>query len=151
MPRGRASDDPSLQIIARNLRVIRADLKRNQGHVETEANLPKGQLSRWEKGHAKPEVDALLQLAAVYRCHVDDLLAGVHGPYDELIASGIHVDVRRHYEARLAAVRDLAEQAFKLTVQGLENAPTQARPRATAKGGHGKSEQARARRGPGKK
>lgn len=85
MPRKPASDDPSLARIAANLRRIRVDLKLRQGDVEDEAHLPKGQLSRWERGHAKPEVDAVLRLAAAYHCSVDELLIGVYEPYDEAI------------------------------------------------------------------
>jgi transcriptional regulator with XRE-family HTH domain len=150
MPRGHASDDPTLPIIARNLRVTRADLKLKQGDVENQAGLPSGQLSRWEKARAKPEVDALLKVAAVYGCHVDDLLGGVYEPYDELIASGVGPDMRRHYEARISAIREAAVVAFRNSVRASETAPTKAAPSASAQTGRGKSKPIRARRAPGK-
>jgi transcriptional regulator with XRE-family HTH domain len=150
MPRKRASDDPSVPIIARNLRVIRADLKLPQGDVATKAAVPQAQLSRWEKGRQKPEVDALLRVAAVYKCSVDDLLAGIYRPYDEIIAEGMAPDVRRHFEARLAVVEHAAIASFTATVRGVRNVPMTATLSEVAKASRGRSTRARARRKPPK-
>lgn len=148
MPRRRASEDPSLPIIANNMKAIRDDLKLKQGDVASRAGVDRAMLSRWEKGHQKPEVDALLKLATVYECSVEDFIAGVNHEYDKLTERGIGVNVRRHYQARYAELRQMAMKAVSaITTSVVETAPTSIRPADSELTTRGKSGPARARRG----
>lgn len=151
MPRRPASADPSLPIIARNLRAIRTDLKQQQGDVAVKAGVPRGQLNRWENGRQKPEVDALLKLAIAYECSVEDFLAGVNEAYDLLVERGIGVNVRRHYQARHAEVKQLAMQAIAAITDAVGTSPTPAAPGASPAIARGIRTPARARRQPKKK
>lgn len=151
MPRRSAAHDPALPIIARNLKAVRDDLKLKQQDVERRAGTPKGQLSRWEKARKKPEIDSLLRLAVAYECSVEDFVAGVNEDYDKLTERGIGANVRRHYQARYAELKDLATKAVAAITSVVETSPTSGALSGTVPTARGKSKQARARRVPVKK
>jgi len=95
MPRRPSSDDPSVRLIAANLRRTRDDLDISQGEAASRAGVQQSQLSRWEKAKQKPEVDQLVKMAAAYECSLDDLVSGVHDAYDALVEQHVTVDVKR--------------------------------------------------------
>lgn len=56
----------------------------NQGEVAERLGVAQSAVSKWERGRALPETKTLIDLAVLYGCRLDDLLAGVNVQYDHL-------------------------------------------------------------------
>lgn len=152
MPRKPAADDPSIPIIASNLRRARLDLGLQSGPAAEKAHVGRTMLSKWENAGAKPEVDALLKIAVAYECSVDDLVVGVNEDYDRLTAKGLRADARRHVQGRLAALRQQIVTTLALVEAGGEAAEKSAgAPVADRAATADRSKPARARRARKKK
>lgn len=146
MPRKPASADPTFKTISVNITRVRKDLRLPQGEAAQRAGVQQAMLSRWEKGHARPEIGNLLRLAAAYGCSLDDFVVNVNADYDRVIASDLPPDAKRFYEPKLAAMRAIASDASRHLSAYLANEPSSIETTADREASAGKSSPTRVRR-----
>ena len=62
-----------MEVLAKNLRVERANLKLSQEEVANNAGIKQVALSNWENGSNVPNTDSLFKLAKFYGKSIDEL------------------------------------------------------------------------------
>lgn len=133
MPRTRPEVDR--RVLGENLRYARERAGMKQQDAARQIGVGPSQLSQWENGLTLAGTDALLLLAGLYRCPVDDFLGGIDDRYDAVIERAVPLDQQHFYRARETRVRLELESRVEAFVQAniatLQRAATEATPAPT--------------------
>ena len=57
-----------------SIKHLRKKVGLTQAEVAKKLSIDQTTVSKWEKGEAKPRVDTLIKLAALFECSVDELV-----------------------------------------------------------------------------
>lgn len=69
--------DLEMKALAHRLRDLREAAGYSQAGLADLIPISAAQISRWESGKQRPDLDHLARLAEIYECHITDILSGV--------------------------------------------------------------------------